>query len=340
MPNQPTPHYLVIAPAWVGDMVMMQTLLSLLKQQRPCRITVLAQAWGEGMLNRMPEVDAVIVQPFKHGDFQPWRRWQFGRALRKHSFTQALVLPNSWKSAIIPFAAKIPVRTGWLGEYRYGLLNDTRQLDKQRYPLMIERFMALGLEVEAQLPNPHWPHMQIAPKAVSEALQAHQLKADRPILALCPGAEYGPAKRWPPEYFAAVATQKLAAGWQVWLLGSAKEQPLAATIQELTAQQCIDLTGKTRLEEVIDLLSLAKVVVCNDTGLMHIAAALARPIVAVYGSSSPQFTPPLTHHVDIATVQKDCSPCFARTCKFGHFACLTELKPERVLSGIDKLCAS
>ncbi len=338
--GSPTKHYLIIAPSWVGDLVMMQTLLSLLKQREPCKITVLAQAWGQEMLQLMPEIDDTVIAPFGHGDFQPLKRWQFGRGMRQRGFTHAIVLPNSWKSAIIPFAAQIPTRTGWRGECRYGLINDLRILNKARYPLMIERFMALGLAPEADLPESQWPRLHIRPETVSDILRAHGLSTDRPILALCPGAEYGPAKRWPTEHFAVVARKKLIEGWQVWLLGSAKETALAEQIQTLTKSECINLTGKTSLPQVAALLSLAKAVVCNDTGLMHIAAAVARPLVAVYGSSSPQFTPPLAQHVDVVTLNKSCSPCFARTCQFGHNACLKDLMPERVLAGIERLCES
>jgi heptosyltransferase-2 len=329
---------LIIGPAWVGDMVMAQTLFTLLKQQGHCHITVLAAAWSHGLLARMPEVDATLTLPFGHGDLKLQSRWQLGRSLRDQHFDEALVLTNSWKSAIIPFAAKIPVRTGWRGEMRYGLLNDVRILDKQRYPLMIERFMALGLPAGAELAEPQWPTLQINDAHAQQALAKFQLtSAGKPILALCPGAEYGPAKRWPVSHFADVAKAKLLEGWQVWLFGSVKEQPLAAEIQQLTSQHCVDLTGQTTLAEAIDLLSQAQAVVCNDTGLMHIAAALGRPIVAVYGSSSPGFTPPLAKRVEIATLKLSCSPCFARTCQFGHTACLRDLSPQRVLQGIDNL---
>lgn len=333
----PLKKILIVGPAWVGDMVMAQTLFSLLKQQGLCHITVLAAAWSHGMLARMPEVDATLTLPFGHGDFLMRARWALGRSLRDRHFDQAIVLTNSWKSAIIPFAAKIPLRTGWRGEMRYGLLNDTRRLDKKRYPLMIERFMALGLPKDAALPKPQWPALRCEALQVDQARAHFQLTSGKPILALCPGAEFGPAKRWPVTHFADVARRKLASGWQVWLFGSVKEQPLAAEIQQLTSQSCVDLTGKTTLGEAIDLLSQADAVVCNDTGLMHIAAALARPIVAVYGSSSPGFTPPLAQQVEIATLNKSCSPCFARTCRYGHTACLHDLSPEQVLKGIDQI---
>jgi heptosyltransferase-2 len=340
--NNPTQtqKILIMGPAWVGDMVMAQTLFSLLKQQRPCHLTVLAGAWARGLVARMPEVDDFIALPFGHGDFKIGARWQFGKTLRGH-FDQAIVLTNSWKSAIIPFAAKIPLRTGWRGEMRYGLLNDLRILDKAQYPLMIERFMALGQPFSRNrdsLPQAQWPKLRIDPaEAQSSCAKFGLIPAEKPILSLCPGAEYGPAKRWPTSHFAEVARSKMAEGWQVWIFGSAKEQPLAAEIQAETENACVDLTGKTNLAEALDLLSLASAVVCNDTGLMHMAAALGRPIVAIYGSSSPGFTPPLAKQIEIATLKLSCSPCFARTCRFGHTACLNDLKSAQVLSGIENL---
>ncbi len=332
--------YLIIGPAWVGDMVMAQTLFSLLKQQAPCHITVLAAPWSHGLLARMPEVDETLTLPYGHGEFNFASRWKLGRSLRNKKFDHAIVLANSWKSAIIPFAARIPRRTGWRGEMRYILLNDVRILDKKRYPLMIQRFMALGLPSGKELPQPQWPLLKISDSQIQNALQKFQVSIDKPILALCPGAEYGPAKRWPTSHFADVANSKLLQGWQVWIFGSAKETPLATEIQQLTTNRCIDFTGKTSLAEAIDLLSQANAVVCNDTGLMHMAAALARPIVAVYGSSSPGFTPPLAKHVDIATLNLSCSPCFARNCQFGHTACLKDLSSQRVLQGIDTVIVS
>lgn len=329
---------LIIGPAWVGDMVMAQTLFSELKKQRNCHITVLAGGWSSGLLARMPEVDETLVLPFGHGEFKFGARWKFGQSLRDRHFDQAIILTNSWKSAIIPFAAKIPQRTSWRGEMRYGLINDLRILDKKRYPLMIERFMALGLVKNATLPEAQWPNLRINPDEVQQTCKKFNLEAGKkPILALCPGAEYGPAKRWPTSHFAKVASTKLAEGWQVWLFGSAKEQSLASEIQAQTESRCIDLTGKTSLAEALDLLSLASAVVCNDTGLMHIAAALNRRIVAVYGSSSPGFTPPLSKKIEIATINMPCSPCFERTCKFGHTACLNNLDAAKVLTGIDNL---
>ena len=158
-----------------------------------------------------------------------------------------------------------------------------------------------------------------------------------PILALCPGAEYGPAKRWPAEYYASVANEKISEGWTVWIFGALKDQPIAKEIQTLTHQKALDFTGKTTLGEAIDLLSLAQVIVTNDSGLMHIGAALEKPLVVIYGSSTPNFTPPLTHIKQILSLNLPCSPCFERTCPLNHLKCLKDLHPEQVLNAIHSL---
>ncbi len=333
---------LVIGPAWVGDMVMAQVLFRLLKQQQPdVNIDVLAPAWSEPLLARMPEVRASFDLPLKHGEFGFAARKKIGHSLRG-KYQQAILLPNSWKSALVPFFADIPLRTGWRGEMRFGLLNDIRTLDKEKYPLMIERFSALAYPqntvLPAQLPR---PHLAIKADELAAALQKYQLSVDAHILALCPGAEFGPAKRWPERHYAAVASQRIEDGEQVWIFGSAKDVPVAEAIRQLLPESqrrhCHVLAGKTSLAEAIDLLSCANAVVTNDSGLMHIAAALNRPLVAVYGSSSPQFTPPLADAVEVVRLGLDCSPCFKRECPLGHLNCLNELLPSRVLDALSNL---
>jgi heptosyltransferase-2 len=225
---------------------------------------------------------------------------------------------------------------------RYGLLNDIRRLDKQKYPLMIERFAALAFTKDATLPEilPH-PQLVIRAEERTAALRKYTLDLDRPVLALCPGAEFGPAKRWPEQHYAAVAAERIAAGEQVWIFGSEKDAPVAESIRnifpESQRKHCLNLAGKTKLAEAIDLLSFAGAVVSNDSGLMHIAAALGRPLVAVYGSSSPQFTPPLADAVEIVRTGIACSPCFKRECPLGHLQCLKDLSPERVLEALARL---
>lgn len=330
---------LIVSPAWVGDLIMSQVLFKLLKQQNPKTvIDVLAPAWGRSLLIRMPEVNQIYEMPFTHGQFKLRQRWQLGRSLRSSYYTQAIVLPNSWKSALIPFAAKIPIRTGWLGEFRWGILNDIRLLDKSILPLMIQRFAALGLPANVTIPlELPKPKLELSQEKIFSTLAKFNLNNNKSILVLCPGAEYGPAKRWPTAYYGEVAKQKISEGWQVWIMGSNKDQPLALEIQKIAANACIDLTGQTSLGEAIDLLSQAKLVITNDSGLMHVTAALQRPMIAIYGSSSPKFTPPLSDHVKILSLNLACSPCFQRECPLKHFKCLRELSPKTVLQSVDEL---
>lgn len=331
---------LIIGPAWIGDMVMAQALFKTLKLHQPeVIVDVLAPAWSQGLLSRMPQVRRALVLPFKHGELNLRGRYRLARALREQCYDQAIVLPNSFKSALIPFWAKIPLRTGWRGELRWGLLNDMRYLDKARFPLMVQRFAALGILNNTYLPiDPPFPALQISTDQVNKTLEKQQLiLSGRPVLALCPGAEYGEAKRWPPEYFAKVANAKLKQGWEVWILGSSKEQAIAREIQVHTQGACIDLVGRTDLGEAIDLLSVVKAVITNDSGLMHVAAALDKALVVIYGSSSAQFTPPLAKKTQILSLNLSCSPCFQRQCPLSHLRCLRDLMPQQILAALDEL---
>lgn len=335
-------NILIIGPSWVGDMVMAQTLFVCLKQRHPgCEIDVLAPEWSRPILERMPEVRRALSFPLGHGVLDLATRWRVAQGLRGQ-YDQAILLPNSLKSALVPLFAGIPRRTGWRGEMRFGLLNDIRRLDKKRYPLMIERFMALAFAPDAELPRSYpRPALRIDPQSRAAALQNFGLNLDRPLLALCPGAEFGEAKRWPAGYYATVAEAKLRAGWQVWLFGSKSDHPVGEAIRAALAPELreatVNLAGQTSLAEALDLLSCADAVVSNDSGLMHVAAALGRPLVAVYGSTSPQFTPPLAEQVEIVRLGLDCSPCFERTCRFGHYDCLRELSPPAVLNAVQRL---
>ncbi len=332
---------LIIGPAWVGDMVMAQCLFKLLKQRDPeVRIDVLAPGWSVPLLARMPEVTESLVMPLGHGKIGLGERRRIGKSLREKHYQQAIVLPNSFKSALIPWWATIPVRTGFRGEMRYGVLNDVRQLNKKRYPLMIEQFMALGLPVNASLPKEYpLPQLSISEDNRARLLAHYQLTIDRPILVMCPGAEFGPAKRWPEEHYATVANEKRRQGWQVWILGSAKDQSVAEKIMVLTQQHCINLTGKTKLEEAVDLLSMANVVLSNDSGLMHIAAALQKPLIAVYGPTTSAFTPPLNPEARVLNLSLACQPCFQRECPLKHHRCMNELSPQKIISAmVDLSC--
>ncbi|MBI3149885.1 MAG: lipopolysaccharide heptosyltransferase II [Betaproteobacteria bacterium] len=324
------PKLLIVAPSWVGDAVMMQPMLQLLRaRDASARMDVLAPAWCAPVIARMAEVTAIIPNPFAHGELALGARWRLGRKLARDGYTQAVLLPNSAKSALLPWFAGIPRRTGFLGERRYGLINDRPGFAPTSLPRLVDRYAGLAL---GRVPNPGetpLPRLTIDPGARADCLARLQLDLTRPIIALCPGAEYGPAKRWPVEHFAAIARRGLAEGYNIWLIGSAKDQAVTGAIAQ-AATGIIDLAGKTRLDQVIDLLSAASVVISNDSGLMHLAGAVGVPLIALYGSSSPAYTPPLSDRARILCLDLPCSPCFKRECPLGHLRCLKEIAPEEV----------
>ncbi len=357
-------NVLIVGPSWVGDMIMAQGLYRAIKAADPeGQIDVLAPAWSAGILSRMPEVRRIIDMPVGHGRFGWGARRVLGRSLRSQ-YQHAIVLPNSWKSALLPWFADIPMRTGFVGEFRYGLLNDVRSLDKAAVPRLVDRYRLLA---DASLPplsrnSPGRPKSFLAPvggdstrreesgavlnpcltvdmAAQKTSLARLGLSLDRPVLALCPGAEYGPAKRWPAAHYATLAQEKIKAGWQVWLFGSEKDASVTAEISRLCNGHCVDLAGQTVLVEVVDLLAAATCVVSNDSGLMHVAAAVGVPLIALYGSSDPGYTPPLSDKARVLSLKLSCSPCFKRDCPLGHLDCLQRLLPEQVLTEIDTLAS-
>ena len=326
---------LVVAPSWIGDTLLAQPLLMRLVEQGAV-IDVLAPAWSSPLFARMAEVRKVIASPFGHGDFAFFARRALGKSMASEGYEQAVVLPNSWKSALVPFFAGIPVRTGYKGEARYGLLNNRHLLDKAALPQLAERYAALAQPIGAPLQRP-LPQPCLLSTAEQQAAARRELglpETARPVI-FCPGAEYGPAKRWPSRHFAELARQLASAQSPVWLLGSVKDAPGGDDIVGLAASDhVVNLCGKTRLDQAIDLLASARWVVSNDSGLMHVAAALNRPLVALYGSSSPTYTPPLSNHAKILSLKLDCSPCFKRECPLGHLHCLEHLTPDQVLAAM------
>lgn len=323
---------LVIAPSWVGDCMLMQPMLHRLLQRYPgAFIDVLAPPWTEKLLRLLPEVHDVIINPFPHGDFGFSARRRLGVQLRAAQYDKAIVLPNSWKSALVPFFADIPVRTGFVGEMRYGLLNDARKMNKKQLPLMVERFVQLAEapRSETSLPFAH-PQLKVEETQRQQALAKFGLTLDKPVAVFCPGAEYGPAKRWPAHYYAELAQLLRVEGYAVWLIGSPKDKEIADKIVAMGNEPCRNLCGVTDLDDAIALLSCADLVVSNDSGLMHIAAALDRPMLAIFGSSSPQFTPPLSDKAQVLKLDLPCSPCFKRECPLGHFNCMIKLTPKEV----------
>ena len=322
---------LIVGPAWIGDMVMAQSLLITLKQHYlDCEIDVLAPAWSKPILARMPEVHAVHSMPLGHREFGFGARKRLGHLLRGR-YDWAIVTPRSWKSALVPYFAGIPRRTGYRGEWRYGLINDMRRLDKKALTQTVQRYVALGLERDTPLPLPiPQPHLRVDSQNQQALLQKFALNRDAPIVAVMPGAEYGPSKRWPVDRYGELAKRLVAAGKQVWVFGSVREQSLGEEITRIGGNRIVNLCGNTRLEDVIDLMALAETAITNDSGLMHIAAAVGIKVVALFGSSTPDYTPPLTDKAAIVYLHLDCSPCFQRECPFGHTNCLSHMSVDDV----------
>jgi heptosyltransferase-2 len=297
-------------------------------------IDVLAPPWVLAAYRRMPQVSEPIAQPFGHGELKIAERRRFAKELARYD--RAIVLPNTFKSALIPWFAGIARRVGYIGELRYGRLTEARALDTVALPLIAERYAALAQPRHEpfQRPMPQ-PRLQVDEPSRRATLARFGLALDRPVAVFAPGAEYGPAKRWPARHFADLARTLAVRGAQVWLLGSKNDAPITAEIQRLSGQACIDFAGRTTLDEAIDLMSYATRVVTNDSGLMHVAAALDRPTAAIFGSSSPAFTPPLSPHARVISLKLSCSPCFKRVCPLGHTNCLVTLEPSRVLASLE-----
>ncbi|MEX2130170.1 MAG: lipopolysaccharide heptosyltransferase II [Pseudohongiellaceae bacterium] len=334
----------MVGPSWIGDMVMAQSLFRVLRDLDPgIEISVLASEWSLPLLERMPEVDHRLKSPFKHGELSLAARFHYGRSLRG-KFDCAIVLPNSFKSALVPWFAGIPKRVGWRGELRNLLLNDCRKLDESKLPLMVQRFVALARPVDApatvEFP---WPRLSLDAAEAERTRAKFDLPGGSKILVICPGAEFGQAKQWPASHFAALSEKAIAEQWCVWIIGSANDKGVAVEIarglSDTAKKHCLNLAGQTTLKQAINLISRATAVVSNDSGLMHIAAALDKPVVALYGSTSPDFTPPLADKVKLLFTDIDCRPCFQRQCPLGHLRCLTELAVDRVYRELQDLLA-
>ena len=315
-------RFLVVAPNWIGDALMAQPLLARLREKLPqARIDVLAPPRVAPVVRRMPEVSKIIEADLRHGELQIGDRWRLGRMLRERGYTEAYILPNTMKSALAPSLARIPVRVGYLGESRVGLLNRIHKAKAPREPMTLH-YARLAEEpgVEPAMPLPT-PSIRTGLTDV-----VTRFRISGPYVVLCPGAEYGPAKRWP--YFSELAARL---DMQIVLLGSAGDPEDNREIRG------INLIGKTSLDDAIDLIAKAAAVVTNDSGLMHVAAAAGRPLVALFGSSSPEHTGPQSPAARVLWLHTECSPCFEPVCPLGHFRCMNDLTVEQVLDAVNSM---
>ncbi len=333
----PAMKILVVAPSWVGDMTMAQSLFKKCRSLgRDVVIDVLAPEWSLPLLCRMPEIRKAIALPAGHGQLLFFKRRAIGLSLIGEAYDWAIVTPRTWKSALVPFFAKIPRRTGYTGELRFGLINDRRHLDRKKLDKTILRLLALAGDRKAPLPPDieFYPELSVDRENQVRLIDELGLSLEQPVVCFCPGAEYGPAKQWPVSYFRKLAEMLIAEGFQIWAMGSAKETGLGSSIDPGKGKWYKNLCGLTRLKDTIDLMAMASHVVTNDSGLMHVAAAVEARVEAIYGSSSPAYTPPLSDRADVYYLGLDCSPCYKRKCPLGHFKCLRDISPETIFEAI------
>jgi len=334
---------LIIGPSWVGDTVMAQTLYKRLKEEScDCKIDVISPEWSSVLMQRMPEVSRTITSPYLHGDLKLFSRRHFGKNLRRYNYDRSIVLTNSLKSSLIPFFARIPIRTGWLGEMRYGLLNDIRYLDKSKNHLMVEKFAALSMQdSNYSIESLSLPKLRIDFENQKSTLIKLGIDQTLPCLAICPGAEFGPSKKWPEQNYAILAKHYIKKGWNVLCFGSSNDHETGKKISNFDnleeEENFYNLIGRTSLVDAVDLLSFCKKVVSNDSGLMHIAAAVGIPLVAVYGPSSPEYTPPLIDKKVIIRKMEGYRKIREGNLPDGYDASLLSIKPEEVMEALEAL---
>ena len=334
---------LVISPNWIGDAVMAQPLLQRLKALHPERaIDVLAPPSVAPVWRAMAEVDSVLETPFRHGALQLGERWKYGRMLKARGYADAYVLPNTIKYALIPLFAGIAVRVGYKGESRHGLINRMHHDEMPPRP-MVPFYAALAGEPGPAPGQVARPAMQVARQTIDAVCARVGIDPSRPLVVFAPGAEFGAAKRWPARHFAALAQAIHACepGAQIGLLGSPKDRQACDDIIALTgAAGMVNLAGVTRLEEAIAVIAGARAVVANDSGLLHIASALNRPLIALYGPTDPDHAPPFSDLARSMSLRLPCSPCRQRECPLGHHDCMEKLTSDSVWQALHPMLAA
>jgi heptosyltransferase-2 len=329
---------LIVGPSWIGDMVMAQSLMKVIKINQPdVAIDVLAPKWSLGILARMPEVRDGIALDVKHGELGFGKRYQTGKSLRAKQYKQAYILPKTLKSALVPYFANIPVRTGFFGEMRFRLINNVKPLNKDVLDQTVKKYVSLAQLPEESISTP-FPELKVNINNAKTLLEKHKVNHHNLLVSFMPGAEYGPAKQWPLSHFADLAQKINQIGGQVLIFGSDKDRAGGDVIAESNSN-VINLCGKTTIEDAVDLIGSTDIAVTNDSGLMHVAASVGIPLVSIYGSSSPLYTPPLTEKAIVEWLELDCAPCFKRECPLQHLNCLTQITAQNVFKHIEIIYA-
>jgi len=335
---------LVISPNWIGDAVMAQPLLQRLKEQHPERpIDVLAPPSVAPVWRAAPEVDTVLETPFRHKALQLRERWKYAQVLRARGYVDAYVLPNTLKYALIPWLAGIRRRVGYKGEMRYGLVNVMHRDDVPPRP-MVPFYAALALAPDAPLAPAPRPRLQVPQERIAAACARLGIDTARPLIVFAPGAEFGPAKRWPPRHFGALAQAilKQHGDAQITLLGSPKDRDTCDEVLAAAgaaAASMRNLAGETKLDEAFALIARAAAVVANDSGLLHVASSLNRPVIALYGPTDPDHAPPFSDIARALSLRIDCSPCRQRECPLGHHDCMEKMEAPPVWKALAPMLA-
>jgi heptosyltransferase-2 len=324
---------LVVPYMWIGDFVRCHSVIKLLKARFPERpVDVLSTTLCAPLTDYMPGLRRAIVVDLPRSRIAVKEQLALARRLERENYGSALIMPRTWKSALAPFLARIPERTGFVGEMRFALLNDVRY-GERKLPRMVDRCAALALPAAAALPA-EWPlpELNVAPAETEAWRRQHGLSSDRPAVALAPGA-VGPSKRWPASAYATLARRLIADGFAVWIIGGPEEKPLAAEIIGDTTAR--DLTGHD-LRNAILALATAAVAVSNDSGLLHVAAALGTPAIGIFGPTSPWHWAPL--NALAATIESktkvECRPCHKPVCRVVHHRCMRDIPPDQVFAAV------
>lgn len=324
----PTQKLLIIPQNWLGDIVMSQTLLKKIKSNNPkTSIDILVNSSLKNLVERMPEINKVIILDCNHRELGLFKRLRLAKEIKKSSYDRSIVLSRSLKSSLIPYFAKIPIRTGELGELRYLLINDLKEFSKESRRKTASRYISMYSDNNEELSENYYPSLDSNSENIKNLSEKYDLKKDKKVIIFAPGAAFGPSKMWPVNKFRELG-KKLNNDFKILILGSNNEKSIGNDI--VTNKNMINLCGKTSIADAVDLMHISKFCVSNDSGLMHLAAATNTKSISIYGSTSPDFTPPLTKNKDIHYKGMSCSPCFEKKCKYGHYNCLVDIHSDDV----------